>query len=100
MVLIMTMTPLHMTEHGHGLGAVGLVISGHTFGMFGLSPISGRLTDRFGSVPVIFAGLGHDRGRRRSWRPPRRPRAASSCSSPCSCSATAGTWATSRAPRC
>jgi MFS family permease len=57
MVLIMTMTPLHMTEHGHGLGAVGIVISGHTFGMFGLSPISGRLTDRYGSVPVILAGL-------------------------------------------
>ena len=24
--------------------------------MFALSPISGRLTDRFGSVPMIFAG--------------------------------------------
>ena len=57
MVLIMTMTPLHMAEHGHDLAAVGVVISGHTFGMFGLSPISGRLTDRFGSVPVILAGL-------------------------------------------
>ena len=57
MVLIMTMTPLHMTQHGHDIGAVGLVLSGHTFGMFGLSPISGRLTDRFGSVPVILAGL-------------------------------------------
>ncbi|MEX2183866.1 MAG: MFS transporter [Chloroflexota bacterium] len=57
MVLIMTMTPLHMTDHGHDLGAVGIVISGHTFGMFGLSPISGRLADRFGSVPVILAGL-------------------------------------------
>jgi MFS family permease len=57
MVLIMTMTPLHMTDHGHDLAAVGLVLSGHTFGMFGLSPISGRLTDRFGSVPVILAGL-------------------------------------------
>jgi MFS family permease len=57
MVLIMTMTPIHMTDHGHGLGAVGIVISGHTFGMFGLSPISGRLTDRYGSVPVILAGL-------------------------------------------
>jgi MFS family permease len=57
MVLIMTMTPLHMTEHGSSLGAVGLVISGHTFGMYGLSPLSGRLTDRFGSVPVILAGL-------------------------------------------
>ena len=57
MVLIMTMTPLHMSEHGHDLAAVGIVISGHTFGMFGLSPISGRLSDRFGSVPVILAGL-------------------------------------------
>jgi MFS family permease len=57
MVLIMTMTPLHMFAHGHDLTEVGVVISGHTFGMFGLSPISGRLTDRFGSVPVILAGL-------------------------------------------
>lgn len=57
MVLIMTMTPLHMTDHGHGLAAVGLVISGHTFGMFALSPISGRLTDRFGSSAVVTSGL-------------------------------------------
>jgi MFS family permease len=57
MVLIMTMTPLHMTDHGHDLGAVGIVISAHVFGMFALSPISGRLTDRFGSMPVIAAGL-------------------------------------------
>jgi MFS family permease len=57
MVLIMTMTPLHMAEHHHDLAAIGFVISGHTFGMYGLSPISGRLTDRFGSVPVILAGL-------------------------------------------
>ena len=57
MVLIMTMTPLHMTDHGHGLASVGLVISGHTFGMFALSPISGRLTDRFGSSAVVTAGL-------------------------------------------
>ena len=71
MVLIMTMTPLHMADHGHDLAAVGLVISGHTFGMFGLSPISGRLTDRFGSVPVILAGLA--RGRHRV--APRRGRA-------------------------
>jgi MFS family permease len=56
MVLIMTMTPLHMTDHGHDLGAVGIVISGHTFGMFALAPISGRLTDRFGCLRVIAAG--------------------------------------------
>jgi MFS family permease len=57
MVLIMTMTPLHMTQHGHGLAAVGIVISGHTFGMFALSPLSGRFTDRYGSPIVIAAGL-------------------------------------------
>ncbi|MEO7117347.1 MAG: MFS transporter [Candidatus Limnocylindrales bacterium] len=56
MVLIMTMTPLHMIDHGNDLGAVGLVISAHVFGMFALAPISGRLTDRFGSVPMIYAG--------------------------------------------
>jgi MFS family permease len=55
MVLIMTMTPLHMTHHGHGLPEVGLVLSAHTFGMFALAPISGRLTDRFGSPRVIYA---------------------------------------------
>jgi MFS family permease len=58
MVLIMTMTPLHLADHGHGLDTVGFVLSAHTFGMFGLSPISGRLTDRFGPVPVISGGLG------------------------------------------
>jgi MFS family permease len=57
MVVIMAMTPLHMAGHGHSLAEIGLVISGHTFGMFALSPISGRLTDRFGSVSVIFLGL-------------------------------------------
>jgi len=57
MVLIMTMTPLHLIAHGHGLTTVGFVLSAHTFGMFGLSPITGRLTDRFGSPRVIAAGL-------------------------------------------
>jgi MFS family permease len=57
MVLVMTMTPLHMTDHGHGLAAVGLVISGHTFGMFAFSPISGRLAGRFGTPAIIAVGL-------------------------------------------
>ena len=56
MVLIMTMTPLHMTSHGHGLAAVGFVLSAHTFGMYALAPVSGRLTERFGSVATIFGG--------------------------------------------
>jgi len=57
MVLIMTMTPIHLIDHGHGLTTVGFVLSAHTFGMFALSPISGRLTDRFGSPLIIAAGL-------------------------------------------
>ena len=55
MVGIMTMTPVHMDDHGHGLEAVGFVISAHTLGMFALSPLSGRLVGRFGPVPSILA---------------------------------------------
>jgi MFS family permease len=58
MVLIMTMTPLHLIAHGHGLTTVGIVLSAHTFGMFGLSPITGRLADRFGPLRVILSGFG------------------------------------------
>ena len=57
MVLIMTMTPIHLMDHGHDLATVGFVLSAHTFGMFGLSPITGRLTDRFGAPAIIAAGL-------------------------------------------
>ena len=56
MVLIMTMTPLHMTQHGHDLGAVGAVLSAHTLGMYALSPLSGRLSERIGNVPTIYLG--------------------------------------------
>jgi len=58
MVLIMTMTPLHLTEHGHGLGVVGIVISGHVAGMFALAPVSGWITQRLGTLSTIFLGTG------------------------------------------
>jgi MFS family permease len=58
MVLVMTMTPLHMRQHGHDLTAIGLVLSAHTFGMYALSPISGRLTGRLGPLTTIFLGTG------------------------------------------
>ncbi len=57
MTLVMTMTPIHLTDHGHALTTVGFVLSAHLFGMFALSPVSGRLTDRLGSPPVIGGGL-------------------------------------------
>jgi len=56
MVAIMTMTPVHMRDHDHGLGAVGLVISLHVAAMFLPSPLTGVVVDRFGRRPVIAAG--------------------------------------------
>jgi len=58
MVLIMTMTPYQLDHAGHGDTVVGIVISAHVLGMFALSPVSGRLTDRYGAVPVIMGGFG------------------------------------------
>lgn len=56
MVFVMTMTPVHISSAGHGLGSVGLVMTGHIVGMYALAPAAGRLADRWGCVRVIFAG--------------------------------------------
>lgn len=58
MTLVMTMTPIHLHEAGHGLEIVGFVIGAHVLGMFGVAPISGWLTDRLGAPLVIGAGFG------------------------------------------
>lgn len=55
MVAIMTMTPVHMTGHGHSVGAAGLVIAVHVAGMYLPSPLSGFLVDRLGRLPVAAA---------------------------------------------
>jgi MFS family permease len=57
MIAIMSMTPVHLIAAGHGMSLIGLVLSAHTLGMFALSPLSGRLADRFGPVPVVIGGL-------------------------------------------
>ncbi len=57
MVMIMSITSVHMTDHGHLLGDISLVITAHTLGMFGLSMISGRLADNFGRPATIMAGV-------------------------------------------
>ncbi|TDD25544.1 MFS transporter [Nonomuraea diastatica] len=57
MVAVMTAAPLEMHMHGDGLGAVGATLSAHTLGMFALSPVTGRLFDRFGARPVMLGGL-------------------------------------------
>ncbi|MEY7971050.1 MFS transporter [Saccharomonospora xinjiangensis] len=55
MVAVMTMTPVHMQHHGHGVGAVGAVIAVHVAGMYLPSPLSGLLADRFGRLWLAVA---------------------------------------------
>ncbi|QEU96182.1 MFS transporter [Streptomyces kanamyceticus] len=55
MIAVMTMTPVHMTGHGHGTQAAGFVIALHVGAMFLPSPLSGLLVDRIGRLPVAAA---------------------------------------------
>jgi MFS family permease len=56
MIAIMTMTPVHMQHHGHGLSAVGLVIGVHIGCMYLPSLITGILVDRIGRTAMAIAG--------------------------------------------
>ena len=58
MVSVMTMTPVTMKGHGATLTLVGLTLSLHIAGMYGLSPVFGWLADRWGRVPVLLLGQG------------------------------------------
>ena len=55
MIAVMTMTPVHMRDHGHSIGAAGLVISIHVAAMFLPSPLTGYLVDRIGRRPILAA---------------------------------------------
>lgn len=55
MVAIMTMTPVHMKHHGHGLGEVGLVIGFHIGAMYLPSLITGILVDKIGRIAMALA---------------------------------------------
>ncbi len=57
MVLVMTMTPIHIRNGGHGLHSVGVVMASHTFGMYAFSPVAGWLSDRVGRAPMIGAAV-------------------------------------------
>ncbi|MCB9076871.1 MAG: MFS transporter [Anaerolineaceae bacterium] len=56
MVLVMTITPVHMTNHHHDIGPISWVITAHTMGMYGLSFLVGWLVDRLGRVKMIAVG--------------------------------------------
>ncbi|OKL35753.1 MFS transporter [Domibacillus mangrovi] len=55
MVAIMTMTPVHMGHHGHGLSEVGLVISIHVCAMYLPSLVTGILVDKVGRTAMAIA---------------------------------------------
>ena len=55
MVAIMTMTPVHMRAHGHGLGEIGLVIGVHVGAMYLPSLVTGVLVDKVGRLPMAAA---------------------------------------------
>ncbi len=55
MVAIMTMTPIHMKHHGHGLNEVGIVIAFHIGSMYLPSLITGILVDKIGRTAMSIA---------------------------------------------
>lgn len=55
MLAIMTMTPVHMKFHGHGLNDVGLVIGIHIGAMYLPSLLTGYLVDRLGRNVMSYA---------------------------------------------
>ena len=58
MTSLMTMTPVHIAHQGGSLTIVGLTISLHVAGMFGLSPVVGILVDRIGHRATTGIGIG------------------------------------------
>jgi MFS family permease len=57
MVAVMTMTPVHMEHQGGTVTFVGLTISLHVAGMYGLSPVSGWVADRWGPRTGMWIGI-------------------------------------------
>ncbi|MBN2624794.1 MAG: MFS transporter [Acidimicrobiales bacterium] len=55
MVAVMTMTPVHMKDHGHSVGATGVVIAAHIGAMYLPSPLTGVLVDRVGRRALAVA---------------------------------------------
>ncbi|QCB97467.1 MFS transporter [Arthrobacter sp. PAMC25564] len=56
MVALMSMTPVHLREHGASLVIVGFTISLHIAGMYALSPVFGWLADKAGRLRVVLLG--------------------------------------------
>jgi MFS family permease len=55
MVAVMTMTPVHLREHGHETVSA-YIISLHIAGMYAFSPLVGRFSDRHGRLNTLLVG--------------------------------------------
>ncbi|MCG7345927.1 MFS transporter [Sporosarcina sp. ACRSL] len=55
MVAVMTMTPVHMQNHGSGLSAVGMIIGFHIAAMYLPSLGTGVLVDKLGRTLMVIA---------------------------------------------
>jgi len=57
MMMMMALTALALSHHGHDLTSISLAVTMHVVGMFGFSLPLGRLTDRVGRRKPMLAGL-------------------------------------------
>jgi MFS family permease len=57
MTTAMSLVSLEMRHHGHDLGSISVALAAHFVGMFGLSPVMGRLVDRIGRRRALVLGL-------------------------------------------
>jgi MFS family permease len=56
MVGVMAVAPVHLHDHGAGMGTIGLVVGAHIAAMYLPSPVTGRLSDTLGAR--VVAGMG------------------------------------------
>jgi len=57
MVSVMTMSPVHMADEGDTITIIGITISLHVAGMYGLAPVVGILVDRAGHRIAMIVGI-------------------------------------------
>jgi MFS family permease len=56
MLPMMVITPVHMAASGTGLTAIGAAASGHVLCMYALTPVFGRICDRYGRQAGLLIG--------------------------------------------
>jgi MFS family permease len=57
MSIVMVLTSLVLSQHGHSLSAIALAHMFHSCGMFAFTIPLGRLSDRFGREAVMYPGV-------------------------------------------